>query len=223
MRATYITPNYNDRNQEGYYSIFQIHNLDLVLGEMTRKIELDAFLDSNADKRTAWQIKGDRLMHDAEERLEHRTVDEYCRSVPLLCQYISNRYYPQTQSDLRTIRTEMGWYQDQWICGYGPDLDWREEARKWGPQVTARLFNLTPEKLRHAYNGLSSTQADCDPLENWYKLTQFISIDKRKRLKGDALRAETLRAGALMLGLLHKDLYDEDLPLPNEVYGTIII
>lgn len=37
------------------------------------------------------------------------------------------------------------------------------------------------------------------------------------------MRAETLRAGAHMLRLLHKDLYNEELPHPNEVYGTIII
>ena len=37
------------------------------------------------------------------------------------------------------------------------------------------------------------------------------------KLKGDALRAETLRAGAHMLRLLHQDLYEEVLPLPNEV------
>ena len=41
-------------------------------------------------------------------------------------------------------------------------------------------------------------------------------------MKGDALRAETLRSGAHMLRLLYKDLYDEELPHPNEVTGKII-
>ncbi|MCK9992484.1 MAG: hypothetical protein Dbin4_01004, partial [Alphaproteobacteria bacterium] len=222
MRATYIIPDYKDRTQEGYYSIFQIHDLDLVLGEMTRKIELDAFLDCKTDKKTAWQIKGDRWMQDAEERLKHRTGDEYCRSVPLLCQYISNRYYPQTQSDQRTIMTGGTFSARHWITLNGDQWDWRQEVREWDPQVTARLFDLTPEKLRHAYKGLASAQSHCDPLEEWYQLTQFIALDKRGKLKGDALRAETLRSGAHMLRLLHKDLYDEDLPHPNEVYRTII-
>jgi len=84
------------------------------------------------------------------------------------------------------------------------------------------LFDLTPEKLRHAYQGLAVSQAHCDPLERWYQLTQFVNIQLREKLKGDALRAETLRSGAHMLRLLHKDLYDDELPHPNEVTGTII-
>jgi len=62
-------------------------------------------------------------------------------------------------------------------------------------------------------------QARCDPIEHWYQLTQFISIQERRKLKGDALRAETMRAGAQMLRLLNLDLYGQDLPHPNEVAG----
>ena len=53
-------------------------------------------------------------------------------------------------------------------------------------------------------------------------LTQFISLHERKKLKGDALRAETMRQGAHMLRLLHEDLYEEELPHPNEVAGAIV-
>ena len=224
MCASYIVPDYRDKTQEGYYSIFQVHDLNIVLEEMTRKIELDTFLDCKTDKiAAAWQIKGDRWRQDAEERLGNRRGDEYCRSVPLLCQYISNRYYPQTQSDQRTIRVGGTYHSGHWIELIGHQWNWHEEARRWDPQEAAQMFNLTPDKLRHAYNGLACAQADCDPLENWYQLTQFVSINERKRLKRDALRAETLRAGALMLRLLHKDLYNEELPHPNEVHGTIIV
>ena len=53
-------------------------------------------------------------------------------------------------------------------------------------------------------------------------MTQFISIHERRKLKGDALRAETMRDGAHMLRLLHKDLYGDDLPHPNEVAVGIV-
>lgn len=95
-------------------------------------------------------------------------------------------------------------------------------ANAWNPRDAEQLFKLTPARIRHAYTTLAGAQERCDPLERWYQLVQFVSLDERARLKGDALRAETLRAGCLMLRMLHKDLYGEDLPHPNEVYGTII-
>jgi hypothetical protein len=84
------------------------------------------------------------------------------------------------------------------------------------------LFGLTRENLKHAYEGMAVSQANCDPLEHWYQLVQFISVSERRKLKGDALKADTLRAAAHMLRLLYKDLYGEDLAHPNEVTGQII-
>ena len=73
--------------------------------------------------------------------------------------------------------------------------DWNEYVRDWKPHQTERLFQLTREKLRGAYNGLAIAQENCDPLAPWYQLIQFVSVSERRNLKGDALRAETLRAG----------------------------
>lgn len=219
----YEVPNHNDRTQEGYYSIFQISYLDFVLKSMTLQVQLDAYLIHSEKEGIDWQKKGEHWMQDAESLLMIWRTHEYRRSVALLCQYISNRYYPQTQGDQRTIQVPQGkTFSDGWIRLYAHDWNWNEEVRNWNPHTAERLFNLTTNKLRHAYNGLAIAQEHCYPLEHWYQLTQFISIRERARLKGDALLAETLRDGAHMLRLLHKDLYGEELPHPNEVSGTII-
>jgi hypothetical protein len=111
---------------------------------------------------------------------------------------------------------------DTWTVVNAPDWEWYEVVRNWKPLEVRRLFNLTASKLRHAYKALAVSQAHYDPLEKWYQLVQFVKVQERENLKGDALRAETLRAGAQMLRFLHRDLYEEELPHPNEVTGKII-
>ncbi len=213
----YEVPDPKDRSQEGYYSVFQIDYLDLVLAEMTIHVQWDSFLDRSGGYRNIdWKRIGNRWMDFAEAHLESLRSHEYRRSVALLCQYISNRYYPKTQGDQRTLQVGGGIYSDHWIFLNGHDWDWDREIEEWDPREAARLFRLTPEKLRHAYNGLAIAQAHCDPLERWYQLVQFVAVRERARLKGDALRSETLRSGAHMLRLLHQDLYGEELPHPNE-------
>lgn len=218
----YDVPLSQNQTQEGYYSIFQIAHLSFLLISMTRQIQLDSFLEHSMAEDIDWIKNGRNWMQYGEGVLDSLRSNEYRRSVPLLCQYISNRYYSKAQSNKRTIRTGGGCYSDQWIVVNGFDWDWHKEVQSWNPQSVANLFDLTPQKLRHAYNGLAIDQAHRDPLEHWYQLTQFISVRERERLKGDALLAETLRSGAHMLRLLYKDLYDEELPHPNEVTGTII-
>lgn len=220
--ARYDVPDHQDRTQEGYYSVFQIDYLHLVLQQVSIHVQLDFYLDRNKDECIDWLTKGSNWMECANESLVRLRTHEYRRSVSLLCQYISNRYYPKTQGDQRTIQVGGSSFSDQWISVHGLDWNWHEEVRGWNPQMVEHLFDLTPEKLRHAYDGLAVAQEHCDPLERWYQLTQFVSVHERARLKGDALRAETLRSGAHMLRLLYKDLYGEELPHPNEVSGTII-
>lgn len=221
--VSYEVPNHLDRSQEGYYSIFQIDFLYIVINEMTLSIHLDSYLDNDDQSSIDWVDKGKNWMEYAAQIMERSRVHEYRRSVALLCQYISNRYYPQTQGDKRIIKVGGISYSDPWICILGHKWEWNNEVSEWDPHNVERLFSLTPEKLRHAYETLARAQSFSDPLENWYKLIQFISLDRREKLKDKALRAETLRSGALMLRLLYRDLYGEELPEPNEVHKTIFL
>ena len=83
---------------------------------------------------------------------------EFRRAIALLCQHISNRYYPQTQGDMRTRRTSRGHSSDRWVSVNALKWDWETEACRWDPQKTEKLYGLTPEKLRHAYETLAIAQ-----------------------------------------------------------------
>ena len=218
----HAVPVHTDRTQEGYYSIFQIDHLDSVLSAVTLELRLDSFLDLDPDEPVDWLAAGTRWLKRTRDRAVILRDHQYRPAVALLCQHISNRYYPKTQSDMRTQQVRKSSSSDQWIVINARDWDWEEEAQHWDPGKTERLYRLTPEKLCHAYEGLATAQAQCDPIRHWYPLTQFVSIQERRKLKDNALRAETLRAGAHMLRLLHNDLYGQDLPHPNEVTGTVV-
>lgn len=188
---------------------------------MTRRISLDYYLDQPASRSIDWQKEGDQIIELAESHAMGLRDYQHHRAVALLCQHISNRYFPETQTDMRTRQIGYGSYEDAWITVSSPDWNWHREVQCWDPKRIETLYSLTPEKLSQAYEGLAMDQSDCDPIEAWYPLTQFICVDMRNKLKGAALRSETMRYGAQMLRLLYKDLYGDDLPHPNEVYRTI--
>ena len=222
VSSNHVVPAHTDRSCEGYYSVFQITHLHCVLSRLTLHVQLDGYLDLPADKPINWQEQGNQRIELAKANAMGLRNNQHYHAVALLCQHISNRYFPETQTDMRTRRTggcEPSF--DAWITVSSPDWDWHQEAQRWDPKRIETLYSLTPEKLRHAYKELARDQSDCDPIEAWYSLTQFISIDQRKKLRGAALRSETIRYGAQMLRLLYKDLYGDDLPHPNEVYRTI--
>ena len=175
----HTVPDHTDRSREGYYSIFQIDHLHFVLTGMTLSVSLDDYLDQGKSRLIDRQRRGARWMKHAEQWMEGLRDYEHRRAVALLCQHISNRYFPQTQGDKRSMEIRNWSYSDHWIIVDDYNWDWEQEALDWDPKKTARLYDLTPEKLRHAYEGLASAQARCDPLEHWYSLTQFISLRER--------------------------------------------
>lgn len=224
VKDSHAIPDSKDRTQEGYYSIFQIDHLDFILNGMTLSVPMDEFLETSETRKIDWNKSGEQWMEIFRDMASMLRDHEYRRSQALLCQFISNRYYPHTQGDQRTIQVpHLNSYFDEWVR-LRPNLtnwDWEDYARHWNPHQAEKFFQLTPEKLRHAYEGLALAQKNCDPMERWYQLIQFISISERRRLKGNALKAETLRTAAHMLRFLYKDLCGEDLPHPNEVAGTV--
>ncbi len=219
---SYEVPSVTGRTCEGYYSVFQVWHLHLVLTELSLSIHLDSHLEQDVGQPTDWQKAGHRWMQDAEARASGLREHQHRRAVALLCQHISNRYFPQTQTDMRTIQIRGSYSSDAWIAVDGRDWDWYREAQLWDPTKPQTSYALTPQRLSHAFRGLAVAQATRDPIQRWYQLTQFISVQERRRLKGDALLAETIRHGASMLRLLHRELYGDELPHPNEVATTIV-
>lgn len=225
VQDSHTIPDPKDRTQEGYYSIFQIGYLDFILNGLTLSVPMDEFLETSETRKIDWNKSGEQWMEIFRDMASMLRDHEYRRSQALLCQFISNRYYPHTQGDQRTIQVpHLNSYFDEWVRLRLNLTNWDGEdySRHWNPRQAERLFQLTPEKLRHAYEGLAIAQESCDPVARWYKLIQFISVSERRRLKGNALKAETLRTAAHMLRFLYKDLYGEDLPHPNEVTGMVI-
>lgn len=183
-------------------------------------LQLDWYLEAGHPP-VDWNKRGEEWLEFAKAMSALRPADSFRRSLALLCQYISECYYPHSQSDQRRIQIRRGTHTDAWLL-FRSDRDWEKFARAWNPQQAADLFALTPEILKHAYEALAVEQEAIDPLSAWHQLVQFVPPEQRKRLKGDALLAETIRSGAHMLRMLHRDLYEEELPVPNEVTGHII-
>lgn len=225
MDFDYEVPEAKDRESEAYYSAFQIDQLELILSQMTMSLQIDGFLDrSEDDGPIDWASNGEKWIEFGKTMLESKQVHRFRPAIALLCQFISDRYYPHVRTEMRTIKVPLGPRMsfDEWTETHLPDWDWYDLARAWDAEKVAEIFDLTPGKLKHAFEALSVTQEFCDPLARWYPLVQFVSVAERDKLKGKALRAETLRYGAYMLRLLYRDLYEDDLPHPNEVTGQII-
>ncbi len=222
LHTDYAVPDRKDHSQEAYYSMFQIDDLHLVLSVMDLRVEMDSYLESSVVRNVDWPRNGERWLQFAKSAADSFRASEYRRALALLCQFISNRYYPQTQGDQRRFQLRRPHSSDYWTVVNAIQWDWHNVVRNWKSQTVEQLFRLTPRKLRHAYEALAIAQAYCDPIEKWYQLTQFVKVNERIRLKGSALRAETLRSGAHMLRLLYRDLYGDELPCPNEATNTII-
>lgn len=218
-------PDDSNLDSEAYYSAFQIYHLNMVLSDLTTSVQMDKYVGRNEKEPTDWSKQGERWLDYAQKRVLILQAHQYRSAVALLCQFISDRYYPQARTNQRTVKIPLApeFSFDRWIRMDLPNWDWYEVVRNWDTEKVSNLFSLTPEKLRHAYHSLAIAQRICDPLEKWYQLIQFVSVNERDHLKGDALRAEVIRSGALMLRLLYWDLYDEELPHPNEVNQQVIV
>jgi len=213
-------PAITDRGREGYYSIFQLDHLELVLNRVTIEVQLDWHLETSA-KPVDWNTRAADWLKVALRSPDELRGTEFRRAIGFLCQFVSERYNPYAQSDQRKMQIGRTYYEDQWVSAL-PDDDWLSYARSWDKNTAVNLYDLTPQKLRHAYETLAVAQEHIDPLARWHQLVQFVAVDQREKLKGGALLAETLRSAAFILRSLYRDLYGEELPHPNEVTGTII-
>ena len=223
VAGKWVIPAHDDIMHEAYYSRFQVFHLEMVLSWLRVEVQLDDLVEQAEGGDIDWQARGDTWLNHGRATVTGLREDEHRRAVALLCQHISNRYYPESQTDRRTVLVPKGrHYSDRWVDVGSLAWDWYEEVRSWDPRKTERLYNLSPAKLRHAYEGLAHAQSHCDPVERWHELVQFVKVAERERLKGDALRAETLRAGAHMLRRLYRDLYNEELLEPHEVGRTVL-
>jgi len=220
--SNHIIPDRADKRCEGYYSMFQIYHLNVVLSILNIPFDLESFIDWPESQSINGEEKMVQLAENGVQSLKNHLN---FRIISLLCQHISNRYFPETQTDMRMINipSTNRYYSDAWISVNLSIENCRHEVKHWNFQEIKTLYNITSKNLREAYETLSVTQAKLDPIERWHELTQFIAVDSRKELKGAALLSENMRYGAQMLRLFYKDLYGSDLPHHNEVSKSIFI
>ena len=172
----HAVPAHTDRDQEGYYSVFQVVHLQVVLTRVTLEVQLDDFLEREDSKPIDWQKNGTRWMEYTEQSASGLREREFRRAIALLCQHISNRYYPQTQSDMRTRRISGQSLSDRLIWVNNLNWDWGEEAGRWDPKKTEKLYGLTPEKLRHAYETLAIAQRHLQIRRYWVSKNKIIPV-----------------------------------------------
>lgn len=208
--------NSEPQRHESYYSRFQIVDLHFLLQRFSLTVDMESFIEDDGITPSArTSILDHSIVKDVQDAIRSKIDAKIPRTLAPLCQLISDRYYPKTQTDERrfTLSTsEIG--LREW--------DWYEFARNWDANEAAALFDLTERKLEHAYEALSRWQQHVDPLEHWSSLVRFVSMEKRNRLKADALKAMAFREMAQMLRLLSRDAFGR-LPIESNEVGIEII
>ena len=187
------------------YSRFQVWDLERTQAPLTMTVLLDGFAGKGTNGFTRL---GENLGKHLDGVLNSVGKHPYDDGAAFVAQALASRYYPQTQGDRRTITVSAPLEPDEW--------DWWEYARSWEPRARAEELGVTPEDLREYVSHLQSAASWADPMEPWYDLVQFIRVDERARLKGDARRAQDLYAMEHMGRLFFAELTGSQLSPPDE-------
>ena len=220
-RATYTLPSVDDQESMAFYSAFQIWTLERVLRETTLSFHLDEYTGADAEK-VDWNDRFQWLRSRASASILRFRSDPLLRALPILCQVISNRYFPYALGRHSTIRVGATFRWGQWMQFSSHSWDWSDYCSDWDPAALIPAFELDEESLERAYHVIVIAMYSCDPLWAWGELVQFINQEKRDKLRGDALRAEFYRQSADMVRRLHLDLYGVDLGPPQDTFGHTI-
>ncbi len=208
--------NDGDLQIESYYSIFQCYTLY----NLKKATEIPAHVE---DWFSYEDEELNRVAKQTSERAKGRinTLKESGvrgEKAPLLCQALSNRFFPETQTDQRTISSYMpsisfpGFYE-------GWKWDWDDYCDSWDAKAFLKALDFTIEDIKDIHERLSIDAQWMDPLEHWYALVSFVALDHKKKLKGDALLAQTIYSMEHMVRLFYKALTSEKLFAPNESYN----
>jgi ADP-ribosylglycohydrolase len=194
---------------ESYYSSFQCHPLNSLINNFSRRVGAERWVTITEEETR----ERNRRVSEWAQKTVSRYQRNGIRGTPLaeLCQVLSNRYFPSTQTDRRTLRLlHSGAYHD-W--------DWHEYSRGWDSRQVLDDLGLSVDELQRLHGVIKLDAKDNDPLAKWYELVSFVSVEEKRRLKGGALLAQTFYSMEHMLRLFYEDLTGERLPLPDESLG----
>jgi len=190
------------RQIESFYSIFQCYELKSLLSLMRTKVAAENLLDNDSAIKSICDWAKREI-----EYCKKRTNKE--GDLVYICQILSNRYYPQTQTDQRSVSITHSMLSHH-------DWDWNEYCRHWVAKIVLGQLKIDINEIEKLQKMIARTAEFIDPLRRWYELVSFVSVDKKKKLKGDALYAQTLYAMENMLRLFYKDLTGKELLPPDE-------
>jgi hypothetical protein len=189
----------DEQNQiqvESFYSIFQCYPLQRLL----QAIQLFQLSPAKLITLTLSQIHSayKKKFRAKEWILEEHKVRNKFDLAAAICQVISNAYYPQTQSDRRTIRVTSSHFVGGW--------EWETYRRKWNAVEALNDIGIEVGVLKGLCYGLQVDAEQVDPLVRWHELVRFVSVDKKQRLRGDAQLALLLYSMHEMLNIFHEEI-----------------
>lgn len=198
----------NFRDKDGrecivsYYSIFQCYTLY----DITRntKLEIHAerwytYSDEEIIRKTGEISEWAKKMIDLKKKSGVREL------APIVCQVLSNNYFPLTQTDQRTINLP---HYHNW--------KWDEYREKWNPNAILSDLLLSINDIEKLHQVLSMDAKFLDPLANWYGLINFVSLKKKRKLKGKALLAQSIYSMEHMIRLFYEELTGKKIYPPDE-------
>lgn len=196
-----------EREIESFYSVFQCYPLYHLNNHLSITVRAGDWTGSTKDQA---EEMGRSIAKWAEKIVAALQESGVRGEVAAdICQIISNRYYPKTQSDRRTFLLPKPIEYRDW--------DWHEYCRQWNPETVRNSMGVTTEKLKSLYEVLVIDAQSVDPLAHWYDLVTFVSVYEKERLKGNALFAQSLYSMAKMISLFYEHLTGQKLRQPNEM------
>lgn len=197
-----------ERKAECYYSIFQIYPLNTLIKATRFELRSEWWVSYSPEEIKS---KFDQILKWAEEIIvSYQNIENVQHFAALICQVLSNRYYPKTQSDRRSITIPGGSMNPQ------KKWDWYEYSRNYKPKEILEYLGISIEKLKKLHQRLRVQIRYIDPLRDWYGLVSFVKLEKKKKLKGRALLAQSLYPMIEMIRFFIEDITGEDLPEPHE-------
>lgn len=196
------------RRHEAYYSVYQIWDLVWRLSMLTCKVSVESALNPDGTLSTHLDDLAGRFATWAKEAVDGKDQPRFRRPYGLFAQLISDRFYPETQSDGRLITIS----QDGSFHGW----DWGVYVKDWTPGAVTSLFGIDQKASEQIASQAAAEAHMSNPMDAWRDLIQFIAMERRKQLKGKALYAETLSEMARMHRLFHEIAYGEKLSDPRD-------
>ncbi len=125
------------REVRSYYSIFQVYALSNLVKSTTMQVRAEDYFDYDEEEIERLTSRMTESSREVISRYRENGVKGEFEAA--ICQVISNRYFPFTQSDRRTMR----------VSGFGGDSspDFFEYCRTWDAEAVLDDLGVTAEDI----------------------------------------------------------------------------